>query len=298
MTPEPTTIVKSRRATWWGLGVLTLLVLLALLGRWDLRRRHQGSDGPRVVAQAGESLFTVDRLRAWLADQPEDLPEEEIHRWLEGWVEDQLLAQAALKAGLDTLAGNRELLARQRLRLLRGLLEEASLAETLSVSQLELRTWAKANQGLLVLPEPLLRLEWLESADSLALAGLADRFRRGRLGRDEPLPPGVERGVTPLTSQAGLPPFHTDRLLRLSEGETTPVLRLRRGWALFRLLEERPQGWLPDPDLHPELVRDAMLRDLRWKRLQSRLETLRQSSPWRVDLEPLRDVEAGLSSSR
>ena len=286
------------RSLWVGLAFLVGLTLLALLGRWDFRRRHQGPDGPRVVAQAGESLFTVDRLRAWLADQPENLPEEDIRRWLEGWVEDQLLAQAALKAGLDTLAGSRELLSRQRLRLLRGLLEEASLAETLSVSQLELRTWARANQGLLVLPEPLLRLEWLESTDSLALAGLADRFRRGRLERDEPLPPGVERGVTPLTSQAGLPPFHADRLLRLSEGETTPVLRLRRGWAIFRLLEERPQGWLRDPDLHPELVREAMLRDLRWKRLQSRLETLRQESPWRVDLEPLRELEAGLPNPR
>lgn len=287
-----------RTGYWWGLGVLTLLVLLALLGRWDFRRRNQGPGGPRVVAQAGESLFTVDRLRAWLADQPENLPEEEVRRWLEGWVEDQLLAQAALKAGLDTLAGNRELLVRQKLRLLRGLLEEASLAETLSVSPLELRTWARANQGLLVLPEPLVRLEWLESTDSLSLAGLADELRRGRLDAGDPLPPGVERGVTPLTSQAGLPPFHADRLLRLSEGETTPVLRLRRGWAIFRLLEERPQGWLPDPDLHPELVRDAMVRDLRWKRLQSRLETLRQSSPWRVDLEPLRELEAGLPQPR
>jgi hypothetical protein len=287
-----------RSRIWWGMGLLALLALLALLGRWDFRRRNVEPVGPRVVAQAGESLFTVDRLRAWLADQPEDLPEEEIRRWLEGWVEDQLLAQAALRAGLDTLAGNRELLARQKLRLLRGLLEEASLAESLSVSQLELRTWARANEGLLVLPEPLLRLEWLEGPDSLVLAGVVDAFRRGRLGATVPLPPGVDHGVTPLTPQAGLPPFHADRLLRLSEGETTPVLRQRRGWAIFRLLEERPQGWLPDPDLHPELVRGVMLRDLRWKRLQSRLETLRQESPWRVDLAPLLDLEAGLPQPR
>jgi hypothetical protein len=57
-------------------------------------------------------------------------------------------------------------------------------------------------------------------------------------------------------------------------------------------------GWLPDPEVDGDIVRTAMLQDLRRKRLESRLENIRQSAVWKVDLEPLLEVESGVPPAR
>jgi hypothetical protein len=289
--------LRGRRG-WISLALLLALALLALVGRWDLRRRHGQPELRRLVAQAGDSVFTVARLRAWLAAQPESLGSEQVRAWLEGWVEDQILAQAALRQGLDTLKGAREELGRIRLRYLRGLLEEQSLSESLSVSTLELKTWLKGNGALLELPERRLRLEWWAGRDSLVLARLAREVARGRdVGqRLEGL--RVIHGRTDYLARGELEPGHAEAAFRLKPLQMTPVLPLSTGWVCYQLESQRPAGWVPDPDEDEALVRAAMLQDLRWKRLQARLEALRQEAVWKVDLDPLLEVEAGVPPPR
>ncbi|MFA7332238.1 MAG: peptidylprolyl isomerase [Candidatus Delongbacteria bacterium] len=283
---------------WVALGVLLLLALLALLGRWDTHRRRARPDLERAVAQADDSIFTVARLRAWLDAQPDSLSREEVQHWLEGWVEDQILYQAAVRQGLDTLGGVREELKRLRLRYLRGLLEEQSLAESLRISTLELKTWARANQDLLALPERQLRFSWVAGADSLALARLIPVIQRDQLTRKRLEDQRLGSGRTEFVTRGELPLAHAAILLGLKLHQASPVLRGPEGWMVYQLEEVRPVGWVPDPDQHEELVRAAMLQDLRWKRLQSRLETLRQEAVWKVDLTPLLEVEIGVPPAR
>jgi hypothetical protein len=289
-------LLKGRRG-WVTLSVVLALGLLAIIGRWDAQRRKRPALH-RVVAQAGDSVFTVARLRAWLSAQPETLSRVEVQDWLEGWVEDQILAQAALRLGLDTLGGAREELGRIRLRYLRGLLEEESLAESLSISKLELKTWFKGNSDLLAQPERQLRLDWYAGRDSLALARLSPQLARDRVPERRLEELGIRRGQTGYLPRSELSPRHADALFRLKYMQISPVLPLPGGWVLYRLAGQRPTGWLPDPDADEALVRDAMLQDLRWKRLQSRLEALREEAVWKVDITPLLETEGGVPPPR
>lgn len=290
-------VFRGRRG-WVALGLVLGLTLLALLGRWDTRKKRVNPELERAVAQAGDSIFTVARLRSWLAAQPDSLSPAEIQRWLEGWVENQILAQAALRQGLDTLADIREELGLLRLHYLRGLMEEQSLAESLKVSTLEVKTWARANPDLLALPEAQLRFQWLTGGDSLALARLLPQFQRGQLGEKRVADLRLGAGRTDFVTRQELPPAHAPFLAGLKLRQATPVLRGAEGWVVYRLEEIRPVGWMPDVERDEELVRSLMLRDLSWKRMASRLETLRQEAVWKVDLTPLLEVEIGVAPDR
>lgn len=286
------------RRGWIAVGLIVMLVSLALLGRWDWRSRSDQPERRRAVAQAGDSVLSVARLRAYLDSREDSLTREELERWLDGWVEDQILAQEAHRLGLDTLAHVREELGRLRLRYLRGLLEEQALAETLSVSQLELRTWARANEDLLAQPERQLDLDWYSGQDSLLLSELAGLLRRGRMKFPLPDSLGVLKGRTGWTALDELPRAHGPALEGLDLQEWSPVLPVPGGWILYQVQGQRPVGWLPDADQDEAMVREAMMQDLRHKRLESRLEALRQEAVWKVDLEPLIEVESGVPPSR
>lgn len=290
-------LLKGRRG-WISLAVLLLLALLAVIGRWDAQRRRGHPELRRLVAQAGDSVFTVARLRAWLAAQPDTLSRAEVQDWLEGWVEDQILAQQAVRQGLDTLHDAREELGRIRLRYLRGLLEEQSLAESLSISTLDLKTWLKGNSALLELPERQARLDWWAGRDSLALARLVPGLLRGRVTDQRLQDLHVIHGQTGYLGRGELDPRHAEAVFRLKFLQMTPALPLSTGWVIYQLAGQRPAGWVPDPDQDEELVREAMQQDLRWKRLQARLEALRQEAVWKVDLDPLLEVEAGVPPPR
>jgi len=286
------------RRGWIAVGLIVMLVSLALLGRWDWRSRSDQPELRRAVAQAGDSVLSVARLRAYLDSRGDSLTREELERWLDGWVEDQILAQEAHRLGLDTLARVREELGRLRLRYLRGLLEEQALAETLSISQLELRTWARANEDLLALPERQLDLDWYSGQDSLLLTQLVALLRRGRVELPLPDSLGVLKGRTGWTALDELPRAHGPILEGLDLAQWSPVLPVPGGWILYQVQGQRPVGWLPDADQDEAMVREAMVQDLRHKRLESRLEALRQEAVWKVDLDPLLEVESGVPPSR
>lgn len=289
--------LKGRRA-WVAIGLVLLLATLALLGRWDARRRRPQPEMLRSVAQAGDSIFTVARLRTWLAAREDTLSREEIRQWLEGWVEDQLLAQAAMRQGLDTLHGVAEELHRIRLRYLRGLLEEQSLAETLSISKLELRTWARANEDLLAIPERQLKLSWYVGRDSLALARLVPQLQRSRVRERHLSDEDLQSGQTPYLTRSELPATHAAAVSALEMRGVSPVLPLPGGYVVYQLVGQRPVGWVPDPDADEGTVRAAMLQDLRWKRLQARFDALRDEAVWKVDITPLLEVESGVPRAR
>jgi hypothetical protein len=292
------TLTLGRRGGWVALGVVLVLTLLAFIGRWDTQRRKAHPELERAVAQAGDSVFTVARLRSWLDAQPESLSVEDVQRWLENWVENQILSQAAHKQGLDSLAGIREELGLLRMRYLRGLLEEQAMAETLRISSLELKTWARANQDLLAAPERQYRFSWVAGADSQALARLIPIIQRDQLTRKTLEDRRLGSGQTDFVTRAELPLSHASALISLKLHQTSRVLRGPEGWVVYQLEELRPVGWVPDPEQDEELVRMAMLQDLRWKRLQSRMETLRQEAVWKVDLTPLLEVEIGVPPAR
>ncbi|MDP2360987.1 MAG: hypothetical protein Q8O14_09570 [bacterium] len=292
---------RSRRGrlAWTAVALLAALTILALIGRWDAARRRQISpELRRAVAQAGDSILSVARVRAWLDSRPERLSQDELRRWLEGWVEDQILAQAAARLGLDTTASVREDLVRLRLRFLRGLLEEQSLAESLTVSKLELRTWAKANEDQLALPERHVQVTWLFGEDSLALARMIPHLARGRVREQDLEELELRRGQSGYLARPDFLPGHAEAVAALKMLEVTPVLPLPGGWVIYQLTGQRPVGWLPDPEQDEELIRRAMIQDLRWKRLQDRLETIRREAVWKVDLTPLLEVESGVPPSR
>lgn len=290
-------LFRDRRG-WIAVGTILVFAALALLGRWDWRSRSDHPELRRAVAQAGDSMFSVARLRAYLGSLDDSLTREEVERWLESWVEDQVLSQEARRLGLDTLAHVREDLARLRMRYLRGLLEEQSLAETLSISPLELRTWARANEDLLALPERQLDLDWYSGQDSLFLSQVPGLLRRQRLSFPLPDSVGVIKGRTGWTAVDELPRAHGPSVQNLEMEGWSPVLSVPGGWILYQLQAQRPVGWLPDPEVDGDMVRTAMLQDLRRKRLESRLESIRQSAVWKVDLEPLLEVESGVPPAR
>lgn len=286
------------RRSWIAVGTLLVFAALALLGRWDWRSRSDPPELRRAVAQAGDSLFSVARLRAYLDSRGDSLTRDEVEAWLQAWVEDQVLSQEARRLGLDTLAHVREDMALLRMRYLRGLLEEQSLAETLSFSPLELRTWARANEDLLALPERQLDLEWYSGQDSLLLDQLPGLLRRQRVRLPLPDSVGILKGRTGWTGLDELPHAHGPVLAGLKMEGWSPVLAVPGGWILYQVRGQRPVGWLPDPEVDVEQVREAMMQDLRQKRLESRLEAIRQGVAWKVDLEPLLEVESGVPPAK
>jgi len=111
-----------------------------------------------IIARVGDEFMTLATLKN---DIPEhirsDLSPAELREFVLRWINDQVLYQEAVARHVDKLTEVQHEISRLRAQILIGKLVEVALAETLHVSDAEIREYYDANQESFVLSGDLVR---------------------------------------------------------------------------------------------------------------------------------------------
>lgn len=252
----------------------------------------RAADASPAVARVGDSVYTVERLTAFLEAQPETLGRGAIEVHLQRWVEAQAFAQEAVRLGLASDARVKERLAQVRLDLLRGLVEDRALAEPVEIGDRDLKRWARSHPELLTVDERQVKLAWYSAADSSALADIRLSVAENRLRSEQLAQPAVAHGRTEFLAPRDMEPAIADRVAALDYLELTPVLRLQQGFVFYQIVGQRPAGYVLPLESAEGEIRQRMEEERRLDRLRARREEILDRLDYTVDLGPFFEQQA------
>lgn len=249
------------------------------------RNPSTGEPSP-AVARVGDSLYTVDRLAAFLEAEPETLGRAAIEAHLQRWVESQAYAQEACREGLADDPRVRERLVQVQLDLLRGLLEESLIAEPVEIGDRDLKRWARAHPELLTLDERQVKLAWYSAADSTTLVDIRRAVAENRLRTDQLSQQAVAHGRTDFLAARDMEEAVAVRIRELDYLAITPVLPLAGGFVFYQVVGQRPQGYVLPMESAEGEIRQRMEEERRLERLRSRQEEILDRLEYTIDLKP------------
>nr|BCX01260.1 MAG: hypothetical protein KatS3mg041_1306 [Bacteroidota bacterium] len=244
-----------------------------------------------MLARVGEARLTLADLRR---DWPEGLTGPDSVRYVaayvEQWIQQELLYQAAREAGmLDSLSVRRRIQAAERAIAVGAFLSRWAAQQPVALSEEEMRAYFEAHRDEFRLSEDYVQIRYLatftrqaaEEARRALLAGRPWPEVVHQYAADTAVAGMLSRGFHPI-SRLLQPSESLNRLLGvLRPGEVSPVVEWNGLYHVVQLVERRPVGSLPEW----EWVRQEVRQRLEIMRRKQRLEELVQQLRRRIPVE-------------
>lgn len=277
-----------------GVGAVTLAaVALALLGHGCGARDHGDQ---RVVARVGGSVLRMEDLRAAFPDNPRlGLSEAQVRSYVQRWINTELLAQEAQRRGLAQNPKVKRQLADLRREVLATAALEQESADSLVVTEEELRAYFEKHREAFsraedeyLLQEILVRT-WGEATQLRTRLLSGENF--DSLARESSLAPSaVQGGFTGYLRRIQMPVEVAQQVTHAPLERVLAPIKTEAGYYLIKVVDSKPAGSIRDFSEVRDLVRERVVIEKSKNLQRELLNRLRARRSVYVDYAALAEV--------